>query len=471
MKKLNALLVSILIFGASAAQAAGGHNAFIKSLGDIRSSVQVNPAGGQGMRFVPAEFRDPVENPFLKKLNESRRKVYQMALPAVLTVRAGSSMGSGFIVDPKGLVYTNYHVVAGAIDDVTVEMHDGKTYPAKVLAAGPGRDVVILQIEDDFKDWPALRMGEADTLTEGDIVFALGNPVGLGLSFSQGTVSRKRQGTVNYWVDFLQSDIQISQGNSGGPLLNHEGRIMGMNTAITGTGGRIGLAVRAEDLKASMQEYAKTGKLSDGYADFGMVETQGPDMEPTAAVNRIEPGSEAEKAGLKVGDAIVSYDGTPVRKGVKNQFKIFSRFGRKSPGETVTFEVMRGRKVKFRLGAAGGGVDAYLTGSEGIVILGEGNRHLLGPIMQFGAQAEVVLEPEPEAAAPAAEAAPKAAGGEAAAAAPAAPAGIALEVVTIAQDGSFAAFRIADPNKREAAAETTEYIKVAVEEFAPAKAE
>lgn len=439
MKQVTAVITAFLIFGSSTASAAGGQGAFIQSLGDIQSSLRLAPPmkvlpGGRA-RFIPAEFRKPVKTKFLEQLNRDRRAVYKMALPAILSVRAGGAQGSGFIVDPKGIVVTNCHVVCGAMDNVVVETFNGKKYPATVLAAAPGRDIAILQI-DFSKDWPALRLISAKWMQEGDIVFALGNPVGLGISFSQGTVSRRNQSTVNFWVDYIQSDIQISQGNSGGPLLDLRGRVIGMNTAMTGTAGKIGLAIKSDDIAAAIREYAKEGKLVDGYAEFGVIETSGPDTEPTAVVSRVKPGSEADKAGLKVGDSIVSYDGRKVQKGEKNQFQIFRSFGRKKPGEKVVLEVRSGKKVKVGFGTPL--IDAHLSGTEGVVLLGSGYRQFLSMIMRFGAQANVYID-----------------GGDA----------LELETILIAPNGSFAVFQIKDEAKREVSAAGTHRVEVVVEEF------
>ena len=441
MNTLTALTAATLLSFTPAAHAAGGQSGFIKSLNDIRNVLKIDPAAKTapgGLGFLPAKFSEPVENPFLEQLNKSRRSIYKMALPSILNIRAGGAIGSGYIIDPDGTALTNYHVIANSLDNISVEMYDGKSYPAKLLAAGPGRDVAIIQIQSEFKDWPALRIGETESLSEGDIVFALGNPVGLGISFSQGAVSRKSQDEASTWVDYVQSDIQISRGNSGGPLLDFAGRIVGMNTAITGTAGKIGLSVKAEDLKRSLAEYRATGKLSDGVGKFGTAELIDIETEePTVVVVDVPKGGVAEKAGLTLGDSVLSIDGTSMAKGKKNSFIIHSHFGRKKAGETVQFIVRRGIPVELENGAAETAQGILIPG--GIVIVSGEHRSFLGSIAMLELDAWISGQTE----------------------------NTGLTPVSITQPGAPAFFRITDKEKRNKGVGKIEIVVVPVEEYTP----
>jgi len=313
--------------GAPSARAnAGLSSAFEQALGSAR---------GFSGRIQPVAIIEPKPDPFLKRLNRAQRNLFARAVPAVVTVKAGPSLGSGFIVDPAGIALTNAHVV-GTEKEVGLETSRGPVR-AQVLAVAPGRDVAVLRIQDAFADWPALSMNEGAGLTEGDLVYSIGNPQGLGLSLNSGTVSRLKQDSLSPWVDYIQSDIQISQGNSGGPLLDQAGRLVGMNTAIAGTGGRLGLAVDARTLRRALAEFRSSGSLADG---FTSVSIHAGTLMVVGA-----PKAETEQA-LRPGDVIAGYGGQPAP--LEGQpMHLFRSVARKKPGDTLPMQVRRGVKAQF----------------------------------------------------------------------------------------------------------------------------
>jgi serine protease Do len=232
-------------------------------------------------------------------------------------------LGSGFVIDSSGLILTNYHVVEGA-DEIEVNLGtpDGphETLAAHVVGKAPDFDVALLQTERKL-DTPALALGDSDKLRVGEWVMAIGNPFGLSQSMSVGIVSAKHREDVNPSgqrgvYDFLQTDASINPGNSGGPLVDMNGRVVGMNTAISAQGSGIGFAIPSSILSRIFPRLRDNGELNRSWlgvqiqpltADlaqsYGLPNTQG------ALVADVVAGSPAEKAGLHAGDVITRFDG------------------------------------------------------------------------------------------------------------------------------------------------------------------
>ncbi|HJL68014.1 MAG TPA: trypsin-like peptidase domain-containing protein, partial [Nitrosopumilus sp.] len=154
--------------------------------------------------------------------------------------RKSSALGSGFIIDEKGIVVTNNHVIQGA-EDIVVRVNGDNEFKAKVIGADPGMDIAVLQMETDEKFSP-VRFGDSDKARIGDWVIAIGNPFGFGGTVTSGIISaRNRSIGLSRYEDFIQTDASINQGNSGGPLFNMDGEVIGINTAILGPSGSIGI--------------------------------------------------------------------------------------------------------------------------------------------------------------------------------------------------------------------------------------
>jgi serine protease Do len=235
--------------------------------------------------------------------------------------------GSGFLVDPSGIVLTNYHVVAGA-DQVTVELHDGRKFVTKDIKGDQRTDLAIVRLHPkDGKALPFLQLGDSEKMEIGDRVLAVGAPFGLTGSVTHGIISAKgRNGFgMNMYEDFLQTDAPINPGNSGGPLINLEGKVIGINSAIKSrTGGfqGVGLAIASNLAKNVMNALIKEGVVHRGYLGvavrdltlevarhLGLKDNQG------VVVSKVYEGSPAAKAGLQPGDIITHLNHQPVKDG------------------------------------------------------------------------------------------------------------------------------------------------------------
>jgi len=254
-------------------------------------------------------------------------------------------LASGVIVSEDGYILTNDHVVDGA-DEVKVTLQDGRSFTAKVIGRDPQTDLAVLKVE--ATGLPALELADSDGVQVGDVVLAIGNPFGIGQTVTAGIVSAVGRATLGLdYEDFIQTDAAINPGNSGGALVDAEGRLIGINTAILSrTGGYqgIGFAIPSNLARFVMDQLIQTGRVTRGYLgviiqdltpalaeQFKLKETKG------ALVSDVQPGSPAEKAGLKAGDVIIEFDGKPVTDSRHLKLQV----ARVSPGSTVQVKVLR----------------------------------------------------------------------------------------------------------------------------------
>jgi serine protease Do len=270
--------------------------------------------------------------------------------------RKASSLGSGFIINKNGTVITNNHVINNA-DDIVVKVGD-KEYKAKIIGADPYADVAVLKIDskDTFKP---VKFGDSDKARVGDWVIAIGNPFGLGGTVTSGIISaRNRDINLTRYDDFIQTDASINQGNSGGPLFNLNGDVIGVNTAIIGQGGSVGIGFAipsnaASDVVDQLIKYGETRRgwlgvriqeVTKEIADVeGLKNTQG------ALIASVGEKSPADKAGLKAGDIILKFDGKKIDT-MRTLPKLVSRT---EVGKTVDLEIWRNKKIlikKLKLG-------------------------------------------------------------------------------------------------------------------------
>jgi serine protease Do len=259
---------------------------------------------GPGMPFGP-------EGPF-ENFRDFFNKFFGQ-MPKTFKTR---SLGSGFIIDPKGYVVTNNHVVAGA-EKIKVILVGGKEYKATVKGRDPKTDLALIRIVNPPANLPYLKFGDSDAIQVGDWVLAVGNPFGLGHTVTQGIISAKgRVIGAGPYDNFLQTDASINPGNSGGPLLNLKGEVIGINTAILASGQGIGFATPSNIAKFVIPQLREKGKVIRGMIGvqvqnvtpelaktFGMSEARG------ALVAEVNPGSPAEKAGMHRGDIIIEFNG------------------------------------------------------------------------------------------------------------------------------------------------------------------
>ncbi len=231
------------------------------------------------------------------------------------------SLGSGFIIDSSGLVVTNNHVIADA-DEVTVILQDDTELPAKIIGRDPKTDVAVLKVEAK-QPLPAAKWADSDKMRVGDWVLAIGNPFGLGGSVTAGILSAKgRNIRSGPYDDFFQTDAPINKGNSGGPLFNMDGEIVGINTAIySQSGGSIGIGFSNPSnlVRSVVAQIVQFGRTKRGWlgvriqtVDDQIAESLGLDRARGALIAGVTENGPAEKAKIEAGDVVLSFDGKPV---------------------------------------------------------------------------------------------------------------------------------------------------------------
>jgi Do/DeqQ family serine protease len=272
-------------------------------------------------------------------------------------------LGSGVIVSQDGYILTNNHVVDGA-DTVKVELNDTRSFTAKVIGTDPATDLAVVKI--DAKTLPTLEVGDSDAVKVGDAVLAVGNPLGVGETVTSGIISAKGRQTPDGndgYQDFLQTDAAINHGNSGGALVNTAGQLIGINSQILSPNdGNIGLgfAIPSNMAKHVMDQLISTGTVrraklgitvqritADLASSLGLPSAHG------ALVSGVDAGSPGDKAGLKQGDVITSYNG----KAVADNNQLRNAVASTAPGTTVPLEVLRNGQ-KQTLKATVGELDA-----------------------------------------------------------------------------------------------------------------
>jgi serine protease Do len=271
--------------------------------------------------------------------------------------------GSGFIISKDGYILTNNHVV-GNVDQITVRLHDGREFKARLIGTDPHSEVAVIKIDAD--DLPVLPLGDSEDLEIGDWVLAVGNPFGLSETLTVGVVSAKGRSNMQIadYENFIQTDAAINPGNSGGPLVNLKGQAVGINTAIFSRSGGymgIGFAIPINMAAQIKDQLVRTGKVQRGYIgiriqdltrdlarSFGLAEeTQG------ILIAGVEKGSAGEKAGLAQGDIIQQLDGRAAAS--SSEFR--NRVAETMPGSTIHLDVLRNgksRSISLSLGALGG---------------------------------------------------------------------------------------------------------------------
>lgn len=357
-------------------------------------------AGAQGSSIAPAPAQTPAA-PLVSGLPDFTRLVQQVG-PAVVSIRAeiaprraarggvpddqipeffrrffgdqlpqaprgpqggGVSQGTGFLISADGYLLTNHHVVDGA-DTVTVSMSDSREYPAKVIGTDEQYDVALLKV--DASALPFLRIANADLTRPGQWVVAIGSPFGLDHSVTAGIVSavgRSNPYSGQQYVPFIQSDVAINRGNSGGPLLNTSGEVIGINSQIfSNSGGYMGVSFAIPiDLAMNAAEQLKTtGSVRRGMLGVNIqpvlaeqIEALGLSDTAGALVNNVQPGSAADKAGIRRMDVIREVDG----KRVGSAADLPPLIGARPPGSKVDLTVMRegrSREVSVTLDALEG---------------------------------------------------------------------------------------------------------------------
>ena len=271
--------------------------------------------------------------------------------------RKSSALGSGFIIDSKGVVITNNHVITGA-EDIVVTVNGDKDYKAKVIGADPLSDIAVLQL-DSKETFVPVKFGNSDKARIGDWVIAIGNPLGLGGTVTAGIISaRNRSIGLSRYEDFIQTDASINSGNSGGPLFDMNGNVIGINTAILGRSGNIGIgfSIPSNSAKKVVDQLIEFGETKRGWLGvrIQIVTKEIADVEKLdeprgALVASVADKSPSDKAGIKAGDIILEFNGTKIKE-MKELPKIVAQT---KVGKTVEVKVWRNKKEitkKIKLG-------------------------------------------------------------------------------------------------------------------------
>jgi len=312
---INFCLIIILVnFPASFVHSKTVPSSFADLAEKLMPSV-VNIASTQTIKATSNPFKNfqfPPGSPFEDMFKEFNKQ----------TERKATALGSGFIIDSKGIVVTNNHVIQGA-EDIIVSVNGVTEYKAKVIGTDPYMDLAVLQIEADEK-FETVSFGDSDKARIGDWVIAIGNPFGFGGTVTSGIISsRNRDIGLTRYDDFIQTDASINQGNSGGPLFNLNGEVIGINTAIIAPGSSgsigIGFAIPSNPASKVIDQLIEFGETKRGWLGVRIQEVtkeiaqveklENPEGALVASVSEKSP---ADKAGIKAGDIILEFDGKKV---------------------------------------------------------------------------------------------------------------------------------------------------------------
>ena len=321
----------------SEAASGRGYSAIVKkvlpAVVNISSEKVMKQTAFEGSQGVDPFFRQFFGDDFGQRFNVPQE-------------RREKALGSGVIVSPEGYILTNNHVVDGA-KEVTVTLHDKREMKARVVGTDPRTDIAVVKIEGS--NFPVLKLADSSKVEIGDIVLAVGNPFGVGQTVTAGIVSATGRGGlgIEQVEDFIQTDAPINPGNSGGALVDDEGHLIGINTAIISgnSGGNqgIGFAVPVNMARHDMDEIVAHGKVEHGY--LGILPQ---DVTPALAkafngqtdgalVGEVTANSPASKAGVKQGDIITAVNG----QSISNAGQLRTRIGMLDPNNTVTLKVWR----------------------------------------------------------------------------------------------------------------------------------
>jgi serine protease Do len=302
----------------------------------VKSSVKERSLGNH------KDSHDFFDSDFLQQFFGFPNDLYEMPI---------AGQASGFIISPDGYILTNSHVVH-EMSEITVVLNDEREFTAKVIGQDINTDLALLKIE--ATGLPYLRLGDSNNLEVGQWVVAIGNPFGLQASLTVGVVSAKGRNNLSLSPveNYIQTDAAINRGNSGGPLLNLDGEVIGINTAIITDGGLgyagVGFAIPSNFAKYDIEQIKEKGSVSRGFIgvmlqqmDANLAKGFGLEKAEGAVVTEVTKDSPAEKAGIKQGDVILKYNDQPVVSvgALRNAVSMTA------PGKTINFMVLRGKET------------------------------------------------------------------------------------------------------------------------------
>ncbi len=345
-KFVNLILVLILFnFPTSAVQSKNAPISFADLAEKLMPSV-VNIASTQTIKTTSNPFKQfqfPPGSPFEDMFKEFNRQ----------TERKATALGSGFIIDKKGIVVTNNHVIQGA-EDIIVSVNGVKEYKAKVIGKDPYMDLAVLKIESNDK-FTTVSFGDSDKARIGDWVIAIGNPFGLGGTVTSGIISsRNRDIGLTRYDDFIQTDASINVGNSGGPLFDLNGKVIGINTAIFAPGGAssgsigVGFAIPSNPASVVVNQLIEFGETKRGWLGVRIQEVtkeiaEVEDLKKPegALIASVAENSPADRAGIRAGDIILEFDGQKV----DTMRKLPKLVAQTKVGKRVIVKIWRGQKL------------------------------------------------------------------------------------------------------------------------------
>jgi serine protease Do len=319
-RKITRYFLTLILISFSANAEIDIHNPGYSSLVENLIPAIVNVSTTQKIQQTIGEELLFTPNSGNEEFNELFERFFGMTRQGTKE-KERHSLGSGFVIDPKGYIVTNHHVIMNA-DEITVNFNNDKKFPAKIVGFDSKTDLALLKIEPDAS-LPYLNFGDSDKSKVGDIVLAIGNPFGLGGTVTSGIISaRSRDINAGLFDNFIQTDAAINSGNSGGPMFNLAGEIIGINTAIYSTSGGsigIGFAIPANMAKPIINQLKEKGKVSRGWlgikiepVTIEISESLGLKEPKGAIVVDVEPKSPAAKSGIIVGDVIIEFDGQEI---------------------------------------------------------------------------------------------------------------------------------------------------------------
>jgi len=274
----------------------------------------------------------------------------QVIIPQQQAPQEKTAYGSAFFISKDGYLLTNHHVVEDA-SKVTIMFNDRRELDATVVGSDERTDVALLKVNGT--NFPSLRAGNVDQLRVGEPVLAIGSPFGFDYSASAGIVSAKMRNMMGETsVPFIQTDVALNPGNSGGPLFNQQGEVVGVNSRIfSGTGGYMGLSfsIPIDVAMDIADQLKKTGKVTRSYLGFNLqdldrnlAESYNLPKPEGSLITNVQPNSPAEKAGLKAGDIILKFNGTPISR----TSELLNYLNRTMPNQTVQLEILRDDKKR-----------------------------------------------------------------------------------------------------------------------------
>jgi len=343
MNLIKKIFLIYIVFNISSAYAKSAPDSFADLAEKLMPSV-VNISTTQTVKTTsnnnPFPFKFPPGSPFGEMFKD-----FENQQP---TERKASALGSGFIIKEDGIVITNNHVIANA-EDILVRVGD-KEYKAKLVGADPYMDVAVLKMETKDKFKP-VKFGDSDLARVGDWAMAIGNPFGLGGTVTAGIISaRNRDINLTRYDDFIQTDASINQGNSGGPLFNLKGDVIGINTAILGQSGSIGIgfAIPANAASSVIDQLIEFGETKRGWLGVRIQEVTKEIAEVEklkkpqgALVASVGENSPADKAGVKAGDIILEFD----EKKIDTMRKLPKVVANTKVGKSVQLKIWRNKKL------------------------------------------------------------------------------------------------------------------------------